>query len=65
LPEVEEGGQLSTFVVSSQHVNCIGEAEFKGHNQGQYFDGEGSAINVIAQEEVLSLFNIASSLGLK
>jgi hypothetical protein len=52
-------------VVSPQHVNCIREAEFEGHDEGQYFNGESAAINVIAQKQVLGFFNISSGLGLK
>jgi len=47
-------------MISSEHNDIAGEVDLEGQQQQQHFNREGSTIHVVAEEEVASLFWVAS-----
>ena len=58
--EVEKGRHLPAFVVTSQHENGAREVEFERVEEQHHLHGEGTAVHVVAQEEVLCVLWRAS-----
>lgn len=51
--EVEEGGELSAFVVPPQQEDCVLEFEFDCQDESQHFDREAASVDVVSEEDVL------------
>lgn len=62
VPKVEEGRELSAFVVSAQQVDTIWIRNFHRVEEEHDFDGERAPINEVAEEHILRLVGLSPHL---
>lgn len=56
VPKVEEGGELSAFVIASEHVQRVLEPNLQCKYQCQHLNREASSVYIIPKEEILGGF---------
>lgn len=49
-------------MISPQKSDCGRVCDFQGQNKSQDFDGEGSSVNIVSEEQVLSRFDGATGI---
>mmetsp|Transcript_124433 Transcript_124433/g.244054 ORF Transcript_124433/g.244054 Transcript_124433/m.244054 type:complete len:210 (+) Transcript_124433:920-1549(+) len=62
LAEVEEAGHLAALVVAPEHPHPLRVANFQCVHRDHDLHGEGAAVNVVAQEDVLRVARRAANL---
>ena len=60
--EVEEVGHLAALVVSADEGYGVGEGDLERVEQDEHFDRKRSAVDEVAQEEVLRVLRVAADL---
>ncbi len=63
--EVEEGGELATLVVASQHDDLFRPRQLHGQDEQEHLDGEVSSVHVVTQEDVLGVLTVATHICLQ